>query len=330
MKKILILFFILCFIVPFAIRTTATAKESNFKILTNKEILLVDDTLTITVRIKKCNCQSVNLLVSWNSSIISLKEVSVSGFSINQAKVLPTSVSSKENAMSNKCFGIGYTDINGENVSFDEIDIAILKFSIISSGTIEIGIREDTAGKDAFYSLSPQKITIKCVNCLHNDNVYIKNEEQPSCIKDGYTGDTYCSKCNELLKKGNILNKTEHTGGTATCNAKAKCSICNQEYGDFNPINHINETELRNQSEATHETEGYAGDIYCIGCGSLLTKGVSIPITQKDNNDTVDPEINTDNDNQTPANWISPFYLIIIFLLLIIVFLLVYILKKKG
>ena len=35
--------------------------------------------------------------------------------------------------------------------------------------------------------------------------------------------------------------KGEHTGGTATCTTKAKCSECGAEYGEFNPENHESE-----------------------------------------------------------------------------------------
>ena len=41
-----------------------------------------------------------------------------------------------------------------------------------------------------------------------------------------------CSACNTDIEK------TAHTGGTATCNAKKKCEICNQSYGEFDPSNH--------------------------------------------------------------------------------------------
>ena len=34
------------------------------------------------------------------------------------------------------------------------------------------------------------------------------------------------------------IEKTSHTGGTATCTAKKKCEICNQSYGELNPSNH--------------------------------------------------------------------------------------------
>lgn len=38
----------------------------------------------------------------------------------------------------------------------------------------------------------------------------IRNSKTATCKEEGYTGDTYCKKCNELLIKGNIIPKTEN------------------------------------------------------------------------------------------------------------------------
>ena len=41
--------------------------------------------------------------------------------------------------------------------------------------------------------------------------------------------------CNDC---GAIIEKAAHSGGAATCNAKKKCEICNQSYGELDPSNH--------------------------------------------------------------------------------------------
>ncbi len=41
-----------------------------------------------------------------------------------------------------------------------------------------------------------------------------------------------CSACNTDIEK------SAHTGGTATCTGAKKCEICNQSYGELNPSNH--------------------------------------------------------------------------------------------
>lgn len=63
-----------------------------------------------------------------------------------------------------------------------------------------------------------------------------------------------------------------HTGGTATCSAKAKCARCGMDYGEIDSAHHMN-TELVNVVTATCKAEGYTGDIRCKDCGEVLTQG---------------------------------------------------------
>ena len=73
------------------------------------------------------------------------------------------------------------------------------------------------------------------------------------------------------------VTQDAHTGGKATCTHQAKCSVCNERYGELNPDNHAYATEIRNVVAATTETEGYTGDTYCKGCGAMIRKGSVIP-----------------------------------------------------
>ena len=72
-----------------------------------------------------------------------------------------------------------------------------------------------------------------------------------------------------------ISGEHVHTGGEATCSAKAICTVCHQEYGEYNPGNHKN-TELRGVKEATSTETGYTGDLYCKDCGEKLQTGTVI------------------------------------------------------
>lgn len=131
--------------------------------------------------------------------------------------------------------------------------------------------------------------------------------EAASCDKDGYTGDTYCVDCGEMIEKGKIIpatghvyseewkydeqshwrectvgcgtiiDKTAHSGGEATCVKKAVCEVCGTEYGEIDPDNHKGETEIRGYIAPTVESEGYTGDTYCLDCGELIKNGEVIP-----------------------------------------------------
>ena len=70
-----------------------------------------------------------------------------------------------------------------------------------------------------------------------------------------------------------------HTGGTATCCAKAICTKCDKPYGKLNAENHSGGTEVRDAKEATENEKGYTGDTYCKGCGEKIADGKDIPVT---------------------------------------------------
>lgn len=83
-------------------------------------------------------------------------------------------------------------------------------------------------------------------------------------------------------------------GVSATCTQTGilehwHCDVCEKNYSDQAgavllttvqiPVdlnNHIGETEIRGQVDATSKHEGYTGDEYCLACGNLITAGTSI------------------------------------------------------
>ncbi len=54
-------------------------------------------------------------------------------------------------------------------------------------------------------------------------------EHRPEADDNDCTTDILCSICDAVTTKGNA----SHTGGTATCTAKAKCEVCDTEYGEM-------------------------------------------------------------------------------------------------
>ena len=67
-----------------------------------------------------------------------------------------------------------------------------------------------------------------------------------------------CSACNTDIEK------SAHTGGTATCTGAKKCEICNQSYGELNPSNH---TAL---SDWIFDETGHWKT--CNDCGAIIEK----------------------------------------------------------
>ena len=146
----------------------------------------------------------------------------------------------------------------------------------------------------------------------HTGNTTLNGALDATCDKAGYTGDTYCLDCNELLSTGTeipatgdhkdadgkweadsdahfhtcacgyIFDTTAHSGGTATCSEKAKCQECGQEYGQLNSENHVGGTYVEGAKEATCYEQGYTGDTKCSDCHTVLTYGEAIPETEHD------------------------------------------------
>lgn len=72
-----------------------------------------------------------------------------------------------------------------------------------------------------------------------------------------------------------------HEATCRTIGAKRyTCTVCGTTRDDVvekNPANHDGGTEVRGKANAACTEDGYTGDLYCAGCGELISKGVSIP-----------------------------------------------------
>ena len=64
-----------------------------------------------------------------------------------------------------------------------------------------------------------------------------------------------------------------HSGGEANCQSKAKCSVCNREYGEIDAKNHVGETYTENSKTPVPWEDGYSGDVYCSECQELIEQG---------------------------------------------------------
>ena len=84
----------------------------------------------------------------------------------------------------------------------------------------------------------------------HTGETEIKGSINPTCEKEGYTGDTYCKDCEKRLEIGNAIPATGHR-----------------------------RIEKRNNIGPTCEKEGYTGDTYCKDCEKRLKIGNVIPAT---------------------------------------------------
>lgn len=128
--------------------------------------------------------------------------------------------------------------------------------------------------------------TIKATG--HQHTKLIKQKEA-TCEEEGYSGDTYCEDCKQVIKTGKAINPIGHAwnDGTLktapTCESEGikeyTCKTCGKTKEE--PIaltGHVN-TEIRNKKTATCKEEGYTGDTYCITCNKKLKDGQTLPKT---------------------------------------------------
>ncbi len=76
----------------------------------------------------------------------------------------------------------------------------------------------------------------------HSQNTYLQNAVQPDCTKTGYTGDTVCDECGEILARGEELPLDDHAAQhiaqvDPTCTDPGapeywRCSVCDKQFAD--------------------------------------------------------------------------------------------------
>ena len=126
---------------------------------------------------------------------------------------------------------------------------------------------------------------LPCGECQH-ENTEIRNTVAVTCLENGYTGDTYCTDCEQLITEGEVIaaagshDYKSETVKAATCEAEGEvkytCSVCGDSYTEAtekDPANHTGDTEIRDAKEATCSAKGYTGDTYCKACNTKLASG---------------------------------------------------------
>ncbi len=123
-------------------------------------------------------------------------------------------------------------------------------------------------------------VAITRSECDHK-NTELRNAAAATCQKKGYSGDTYCLDCGELLAKGAETDLADHSGGTATCVSGRVCTVCGTEYGAKDSTSHAHKV-IRGQRDASCTADGHTGDEFCTDCGAKTGSGAVIAATGHD------------------------------------------------
>ena len=149
--------------------------------------------------------------------------------------------------------------------------------------------------------------------CDHSGGTTVLNAKAQVCDRKGYTGDTACADCGQVISAGSDIYPPANAGHTGTlqplyyygtnnsattdashggkrynarsgdCRYRAyegdyRCTACGGtvkgETGDFK---HSGPFELRDVRTATCTEKGYSGNRYCTACDRIAQKGVSTP-----------------------------------------------------
>lgn len=115
----------------------------------------------------------------------------------------------------------------------------------------------------------------------------LRNQKDPTCETEGYTGDTYYVGGDKKLASGEKIPAKGHSwdAGKVTTEAKCEqdgvrtftCTVCGKTRTEAIPATGHKETEIKNVKEATCEEAGYTGDTCCKACGKVLKQGETIP-----------------------------------------------------
>lgn len=126
----------------------------------------------------------------------------------------------------------------------------------------------------------------------HSGGTELVNVITETCGTAGYTGDTYCLGCGNLISEGKDIPATgNHSYSsavttTATCSATGvkayTCSVCGDDYTetvDKDASNHSGSDVVKDVKTATCGADGYTGDTYCSDCGVKTATGTVIKAT---------------------------------------------------
>lgn len=160
------------------------------------------------------------------------------------------------------------------------------RFAVLYNGNANVTYKVDpayevtgiTASYGTSYSVSGQTITVS--NMVRPGSISINTEKKH--VHD-YSS-AWSSDENAHWRECSCGEKTDngtHSGGTATCTETALCAVCGKNYGSVDKQNHAGGVEIRNAVSADEFTEGYTGDVYCKGCGDLISKGQVIPASHQ-------------------------------------------------
>lgn len=214
---------------------------------------------------------NIDVIVTNKTVAVTARPVPVTGVTIDETLSVKTGESKTPS------YTVNPAEATNKTVSFKSSNPAV---ATVNETTGEVtGVKEGTA--TITITTADGGFTDTCVvtvACSHANKTPVA-EKDSDCKDQGWDAYSKCPVCGQLFNAEGEeidaipfrpLDYTKHTGGTATCTAKAICSICDQPYGDLAAHSFTAETK---KAEAL-KSEGNCRDVAvyyysCSVCGEV-------------------------------------------------------------
>lgn len=248
MKKIICAILSLAMVLILGV--SAFAADSTITVETVTKESKVGDTVVVGISVSDTEISGIQFLIDYDKARLKLVGYEDSGLTGWTVGVGTANESANWYSPNNKKIKGNILNLKFEVIENAESGKAYITLKDVQAVIIGEKVDPETGESneveiDVPFSVVSGGITVKGV-CKHV-NTEVRNEKAATCAAEGYTGDTYCKDCKELVKKGEATPK--------------------------NPQNHIDETEIKNEKKANCVEKGYTGDTYCKGCGVKLSDG---------------------------------------------------------
>ena len=127
------------------------------------------------------------------------------------------------------------------------------------------------------------KTYVETIPATGHQHTEIRDKKEVTCEEDGYTGDTYCKDCGQLINKGTIIKATGHSWDSgkvteaATCKKEGTktytCKNCGETKTESIPKTEHQWNDGEITKEATCKEEG-SKTYTCSICGDTKTEAI--------------------------------------------------------
>lgn len=254
------------------------------------------DDYTIEVVVRECvnmDLDDVGCDASNGTVHVDAKPIAATGVSLN-TETLSLMTGDSETLVAN----VEPADATNKAVTWESSDTSVAtvdengKVTAVKKGEATITVRTADGGFTDTCTVT--------VDCSHLSTMVVPAEPS-TCIEHGHAEYTVCNDCSAVvagsdaelpLAPHNYVENAEeeYLVSAATCVDEAvyyvNCSVCGAageetfEYGDVDSSNHVGETYLVGQKDATCEVTGYTGDVYCSSCDNMISAGTETPLAE--------------------------------------------------